>query len=224
MEKVDYAFLDSLERNIGLDTDILELGSRIIGVQGNLSVRKIFGEKAVPGLYTGVDYIEGPGVDMVANVQDIPLPSGSANSIVAFNLFEHVEKFWLVFDEMKRIVSATGVIVCATPFNYDIHGCPYDYYRFTPSFYEAQFNNFKYLIIATIGSDVRPKMVYAVASNNNKIATGFDSFKADFTKGFRQLVPAYKLPIFRLRSIICGSFFRDSIKHFGDINVRLIQR
>lgn len=221
MEKIDYLFMSCVEEAYDLSPKILELGARVIGTQGDLHIRKIFAAKNNKNDYVGVDYIEGPGVDLVANVQDIPLPDGSFNTIVAMNLFEHVEKFWLVFDEMKRLSSDDGVIICATPFSYDIHGCPYDYYRFTPYFYENQFRQFKYRIHVSVGDRNRPKIVYAIASNNDLLRQKFDVFKELLLQKHRQLVPIRKALTYKLRSLLCGNHFKGAIGHFGDLNIDL---
>ncbi len=222
MEKVDYAFIQTVEEVFSLETNIMELGARVIGTQGDRGIRKIFGEKNNKGNYIGLDYMEGPGVDMVTNVQSIPLPDKSVKSIIALNLFEHVEKFWLVFDEMKRLIDEQGTIVCATPFSYDIHACPYDYFRFTPYFYESQFKAFKYRLHMTIGSEKRPKMVYAIASNNQKLEERFPQFQRLMTERYRKLIPGHKQWLFRLRSCFCGNHFKDAIRNFGGIKIELV--
>lgn len=222
MEKIDYAFMQTVEEVFDLQPKILELGSRIIGKQGELSIRQIFGSKNHKDKYVGADYIEGDGVDFVTNVQDIDIPDQSFNTIIAMNLFEHVEKFWLVFDEMKRLVSEDGVIVCSTPFSYEIHGCPYDYYRFTPYFYENQFRSFKYRIHVSIGAKRRPKIVYAIASNNKRIVDNFEAFKEILKKRHQKLIPPAKVVVFKLRSMLCGNHFKEAISQFGDLNITLL--
>jgi SAM-dependent methyltransferase len=222
MEKVDYQLMKTVIEVFGLESKVMELGARVIGVQGELGIRELFGEKNNKEDYLGLDYMDGPGVDMVTNVQSIPLPDNSVKSIVAMNLFEHVEKFWLVFDEMKRIIDEDGTIVCATPFSYNIHACPYDYFRFTPYFYESQFKTFKYRLHVSIGSSLRPKMVYVIASNRPIIEERLELFKELMTRRYRQLIPSYKRWVFYLRSLLCGNHFKDAIRNFGEININLV--
>lgn len=211
MEKVDYWFMQSAEEAFSFKPKILELGARIIENQDGLAIRNIFAGKNTQPNYTGVDYIDGPGVDCVANVEVLPMQDGDYSTVIAMNLFEHVERFWLVFPEIKRVLAENGVVVCATPFNYEIHGCPYDYYRFTPDFYRNQFKEFRYAVEVLWGDEVKPKMVYFMASNSETLPRNYETFKQLFQERMKRASPAGRGMIDRLRARICGNHVRGAI-------------
>ena len=64
MEKIDYAFMQAVDEAFDLKTRVIELGSRIITNQKDLSARNIFNKNYTADQYTGLDYIEGEGVDV----------------------------------------------------------------------------------------------------------------------------------------------------------------
>jgi len=180
MEKIDYLFMEAASESFNLKPKFLELGSRVIGNQKELSARNVFdiglnGNKDYIGVdYIGVDYIDGEGVDKVCDVRRLPFEDQSFNTIIAMNLLEHVQQPWLALEEIKRVLSKEGVVILATPFCYEIHGCPYDYYRFTPSFYLDMFKEFKTKITVTVGYRMRPKMVYFIGGNCDSLETCYD--------------------------------------------------
>ncbi len=223
MEKADYMFLESVEEIFDLQPRIVEFGSRIIGEQGNLAIRKIFPEKSNNKDYVGVDFIEGDGVDVVANIESLDLPDKFAKTVIAMNLLEHVEKFWLAMENIKRIAEDDAIFMFVTPFSYDIHACPHDYYRYTPFFYKNQFKDYKYGISMTLGYELRPKLVYYIASNNPVIKQKAELLKESFEKKYRRKIPKSKSIIFNLRSKVCGSFFKLPIKYHADINFEVIE-
>src|SRR5690349_1256264 len=108
---------------------VVEIGAYQVEGQGELiDLRSMFAD--VP--YIGVDMRAGPGVDRVENVEGMSFESRSVGTVLALSTFEHVRRFWLGVEEIKRIVRADGVIVISTPFYFHIHNHPSDYWRFTP--------------------------------------------------------------------------------------------
>lgn len=103
MENIDYFFVESAHDGFNLQTKILEIGSRVQENQAHLGIRQIFASKNDKREYVGVDYINGEGVDLISNVQNLPFPDNYFKTIVAMNLFEHVEQFWHAFDETIKI-------------------------------------------------------------------------------------------------------------------------
>ena len=67
--------------------------------------------------FTGVDAVERPGADMVANADAIPLPDGSVDEIMAIHLIEHVH-LWEAPDlvrEWHRLLAPGGRLVLELP-------------------------------------------------------------------------------------------------------------
>ena len=47
------------------------------------------------------DFRPGPGVDCVADVENLPQPDASVGTVIALSTFEHVRRFWLGFREVE---------------------------------------------------------------------------------------------------------------------------
>jgi len=221
MEKVDYLFMRSVKSAFEIKPKIVELGSRIIGNQENLSARSIFGSNCTPDKYVGIDYIEGNGVDLVEDVTNLPFEDNSISTVIALNLLEHVQKFWLAIDEVKRILSEDGIVIFATPFSYEIHGCPEDYFRYTPSFYNKEFEQLSARITATIGYKMRPKMVYFVGGNNQNILDNYREFYETFNKNHFSSLKSFSKFKSNIRSRLCPNHFKNDIKYQHSLDITL---
>ena len=83
--------------------------------------------------YTGVDLNEGPNVDLVLdNPYKIPIKSNSADVVVSGQAFEHIEFFWLTWQEIVRITKPLGLIFIIVPSAGPEHKYPVDCWRFYP--------------------------------------------------------------------------------------------
>src|SRR5437879_4706837 len=102
---------------------VVEIGSYQVEDQEELiNLRQFF-----PGRqYLGLDIRPGPGVDVVASVEDLPLPSGFAGTVLAFSAFEHVQRFWVGFEEVHRVLRPDGVFLLCCPFYFHQHCYPSD--------------------------------------------------------------------------------------------------
>lgn len=221
MENFDYFILQTAEEEFNLKPKILEIGSRIQENQSHLAIRQIFGNKNNKDEYIGIDFIEGPGVDMVENVQNLPLADNYFNTIIALNLLEHVEQFWLAVDEIKRLIAQTGIIILSTPFIFEIHGCPHDYYRFTPDYYRGVFKEFNYVIVGWIGDEKMPKNVFCLASDNPLIKNKYESFYKNLERKYLDDIRLTEYIKFKLRSFVCGNRFKNVFRHFHSLTCDL---
>src|SRR5437870_9936609 len=150
----------ALVETFELPEPIVEIGSyQVAGQERLANLRALF-----PGReYLGIDMRPGPGVDRVANVEQLPLLSGSVGTVLALNTFEHVKCFWRGLDEVHRVLRPDGVVILSTPFHFRIHEFPHDYWRFTPTAYEALLERYPSKIIGWHGARHRPANVWAVA-------------------------------------------------------------
>ena len=83
--------------------------------------------------YIGVDFVEGKGVDVIlTDPYHLPFDDESADIIVSSSCFEHSEFFWLVFNEMLRVLKPDGLLYLNAPSNGYIHRYPVDCWRFYP--------------------------------------------------------------------------------------------
>lgn len=101
---------------------------------GSLDVNGSLRSVAPPGCrYLGIDAAAGPGVDLVS--QDpyaLPLEAASADVVVSSSCFEHAEHYWLLFNEIMRILKPGGLFYLNVPSNGLVHRYPVDCWRFYP--------------------------------------------------------------------------------------------
>lgn len=83
--------------------------------------------------YIGVDMISGNGVDIViSDPYTLPFSNNSVDIVVCSSCFEHCEFFWIVFNEIQRILKDTGLFYMNVPSNGLFHRYPVDCWRFYP--------------------------------------------------------------------------------------------
>lgn len=83
--------------------------------------------------YTGIDFVAGPGVDLVlTDPYILPLPNESVDLVLSSSCFEHVGMFWLTFLEILRVLKPGGLFYLNAPSNGDFHRYPVDCWRFYP--------------------------------------------------------------------------------------------
>lgn len=86
-----------------------------------------------PHKYVGVDFVAGPGVDVVLDdPYRLPFQDGSVDIVLSSSCFEHSEMFWVLFLEILRILKPAGLFYLNAPSNGDIHRFPVDCWRFYP--------------------------------------------------------------------------------------------
>src|SRR5262245_863847 len=109
---------------------ILEVGS--YQVPGQSELINLRGQFPGESNYTGIDIGHGPGVHSGASVEHLPFPDEAFGCVLAFNTFEHVQRFWVGFEEVFRVLRPDGMLLMSVPFHFRIHHHPSDYWRFTP--------------------------------------------------------------------------------------------
>lgn len=114
-----------------LEGPVLEVGSRDYGSTPNL--RPLFeGED-----YVGIDMSEGKSVDMVLDMtrpfEEISAELGNRQfgTIICLSVMEHVDKPFLMAENLSRLLKPGGKLCVSVPFHWKFHGYPSDYWRFT---------------------------------------------------------------------------------------------
>ncbi len=79
-------------------------------------------------------------VDYIASADNMPIKNNSFDSILSFQMFEHVEKPKEIVSEMYRILRNNGVAIVTVPFMCPEHADPYDFQRYTPNGLVALFD------------------------------------------------------------------------------------
>jgi SAM-dependent methyltransferase len=85
--------------------------------------------------------------------KNLKISKNTFNNVILFNVMEHLPSYNKTFSEIYRITKKGGLFVGSTPFLYQVHGAPKDYFRFTKQFFEFNLkkNNFKNIKIKTLG-------------------------------------------------------------------------
>ena len=79
-----------------------------------------------------LDLQQTPIVDVVGSVTDIPIKSESFDTVLCFNLLEHVSDYETALREIHRVMKPGAVLYGWVPFLIGVHGDPNDYWRYTP--------------------------------------------------------------------------------------------
>lgn len=80
-----------------------------------------------PSSYHRADY-----TDVYADLRNqLPFKSLSFDTVIFSDVAEHLPRAELAWKEIYRVLRPGGVVIGNTPFLYQIHEDPYDYYRFT---------------------------------------------------------------------------------------------
>jgi len=79
-----------------------------------------------------IDWRPGEHVDHQVDLnQQIPLPDGHFDTILATDVLEHLACPDLVFREIARLLKPTGKAIISAPFLYWLHEEPHDYFRYS---------------------------------------------------------------------------------------------
>ncbi len=107
--------------------------------------------------------------DIIADATKIPLKNSSIDSVVCFQLLEHVQDPQKVIDEIYRILKKNGVCLLTTHMSAALHGEPYDYFRFTKyALKDILFRKFKNVEIRANGGallSIMQLIVWGISEN-----------------------------------------------------------
>ena len=68
---------------------------------------------------------------VVGSVTNLPFRSSSIDTVLCFNLLEHVFDHRAALSEIYRVMSEEAVLYGWVPFIIGVHSAPYDYWRYT---------------------------------------------------------------------------------------------
>jgi SAM-dependent methyltransferase len=187
-----------------LPEPVLEIGSyQVEGQEEYANLRGLFAGRK----YLGLDMRPGPGVDMIADVENLPLPDASVGTALAVSTFEHVPHFWRGFEQLHRVLRADGVLVVACPFYFHIHNYPGDYWRFTPQALDLLLTEYPQRILGWHGPAKRPLNVWAVGfgkEHSQITVQQFHRYKALLGTYARQVRRPGRLLRYRVARLLCG--------------------
>lgn len=61
----------------------------------------------------------------------LPFPDGSFDTVILSDVLEHIAEPGALWREMARVTADKGIVMLNTPFFYQLHEVPHDYYRYT---------------------------------------------------------------------------------------------
>lgn len=121
---------------------ILEVGGRHVSKLPNH--RRLFSEDIE---YLSLDLEEGVGVDIVHNMEE-PLPKNQRfNSVICCSVLEHVQRPWLVAENINKCLNTGGHLYVAAPFVWRYHDYPGDYWRYTDKALQILFPNIEWVLM-----------------------------------------------------------------------------
>jgi SAM-dependent methyltransferase len=88
------------------------------------------GRRITPGVET-IDFILAPGVDIVGDIHNLPIPDGKYDAVFCTGTLEHVRDPTTAVRELHRILKPGGLVHIDVPFIQGYHPDPTDYWRFT---------------------------------------------------------------------------------------------
>lgn len=196
---------------------IYEFGSfQVEGQEQYADLRSLF-----PGRkYVGCDMRPGPGVDVVDDVTNMKLGTGTVGTILSIETFEHVFEIRKAFDEVFRVLKPGGLFVITTPLNFRIHAYPDDYWRLTPTCLRRLMAPYEAKVTGFQGHDKFPHTVMAVA-RKAPAESDFAERASDLNRRYAEYLAAERgrQPISkRIRNAMSwlhrSKFERKQMKHY----------
>jgi SAM-dependent methyltransferase len=121
---------DLLERIVATSPPepVIEFGALRAPTQTHLpSVRSVF-----TGFeYSGADMMPGVGVDQLQDLRQIGIRDHSIGTVLLLDTIEHVEDPRAAIAELRRCMTANGILLLTSHLFFPKHAYPYDYWRFT---------------------------------------------------------------------------------------------
>lgn len=84
---------------------------------------------------------------LINSGDSIPASNNTYDIVFALNTFEHIYAINELLSEVFRVMRPGGKLIFTVPFIFRVHGCPDDYFRGTPSFWQSILTNRKFSAI-----------------------------------------------------------------------------
>lgn len=113
---------------IHLGDDVLEVGAR----QHEPNAWWLVNRDLAQGRWLGIDMQPGRGVDVVADLHELPHDwTGRFTGVLCSEVLEHVRWPWVALAQIHRVMSPGAWLVITAPFCFPRHAYPSDYFRYT---------------------------------------------------------------------------------------------
>jgi SAM-dependent methyltransferase len=105
-----------------------------------------------------------PLAELILDLHALDLPEASVGTAIALDTFEHVERFWIAAEEIRRALRPGGLAVLSSVMYFPIHAHPADYWRFTPEGFRALGRPFDKVLVEWAGLRDFPHTVVLVGA------------------------------------------------------------
>lgn len=185
MNRLVNLWVKAVATELELCDPVVEIGSfQVAGQEDIADLRAYF-----PGFnYLGTDMREGPGVDRVEDVHQLSFPDAEIGTLLLMETLEHVADPARALSEVRRVLSASGVLIVSTPFALGIHNHPNDFWRFTPEAYHLLLDAFAARLVGSIGPENDPLFVLGVAFGEKHHAPDLESRCGKVVERYRALL------------------------------------
>ena len=113
-----------------LGDDVLEVGSRMTSPGAWWIVNRDLAQ----GQWLGIDMQAGDGVDLVADIHNLPADfDGRFTGVLCSEVLEHVARPWVALPKLRAAMKPGGWLIVTTLFAFPEHGFPDDFYRYSRS-------------------------------------------------------------------------------------------
>jgi len=91
--------------------------------------------------YSNIDNNNNDNIIPMDLRKKLKFKSNIYSNILIYNVLEHIDDHSTTIGEIKRILNKGGNLFGSTPFLYQVHGAPKDYFRFTKDFFLEKLKN-----------------------------------------------------------------------------------
>lgn len=119
--------------------------------------------------FIGTDFRSGPGVDRIEDLRSLSFVDGQIGSSLCLDTLEHCENPFIACRELHRVVRDGGLCVISSVMLFPIHGYPDDYWRFTPSGFQALLAPFDDVWVTSVGHPQLPTVVIGVGAKGRRL-------------------------------------------------------
>jgi SAM-dependent methyltransferase len=116
----------AVREDVFVSGEVLDLGGG-----SKASYRPLLGGSAAR--ITSIDAGARMGAELAMNLEDVPLPlpAASFDTVIAFNLIEHIFRHTELLQDSARLLRPGGTCYIWVPFLIGHHPDPHDYFRYT---------------------------------------------------------------------------------------------
>ena len=118
---------------------VLDVGSGTKAASYHRFFRRAAGAevRALDSAFRGED----GGIALNLETDALPYEAGSVDTVLAFNILEHLYRYDVLLGEVKRVLKSGGRLIGATPFLVGYHADPHDYWRYTSEALRRMFSS-----------------------------------------------------------------------------------